>query len=400
MYNKNLTVSLLPTTNFLRNDGTFDLDAALMTCGRIGGICYSPDGWEALQNENPKSTLKRVNMTLDHKHHSIYDHIQISLDIRNMPKILAMILNNEHQYTTSEKSARYTKFDTSEDSPITPIEIELYNKWIGILVPIIEYTYPNQFSQKHKEKLAMENARYFVSVFVPTDLIYTVPLAQLNRIVRWLQDYLKWTEHSLNARLTPYIKEFIAQLEGLNVLEPRLQTNEKERRLSLFARPEDVQLWTEDFSLSYSTIYKGSFAQLAQAHRHRTLDYQIFIPYVFRVFVPPIVNCNPVRKKNWLNDMQKVKDIYPQGQLVDILEQGNLDNFLLKCKERLCSAAQLEIMRQTEITLRRYHDRTRRDTPLHILLDDYLGGARCTFPDYTCPHPCGFASGIDLSREI
>ena len=337
MYNKNLTVSLLPTTNFLRNDGTFDLDAALMTCGRIGGICYSPDGWEALQNENPKSTLKRVNMTLDHKHHSIYDHIQISLDIRNMPKILAMILNNEHQYTTSEKSARYTKFDTSEDSPITPIEIELYNKWIGILVPIIEYTYPNQFSQKHKEKLAMENARYFVSVFVPTDLIYTVPLAQLNRIVRWLQDYLKWTEHSLNARLTPYIKEFIAQLEELNVLEPRLQTNEKERRLSLFARPEDVQLWIEDFSLSYSTIYKGSFAQLAQAHRHRTLDYQIFIPYVFRVFVPPIVNCNPVRKKNWLNDMQKVKDIYPQGQLVDILEQGNLDNFLLKCKERLNS---------------------------------------------------------------
>lgn len=61
MYNPNLSVSLLtPTSNFLRTDGTFHLDAALKTCGKIGGICYSPDGWEVLQKEKVETTLKRV----------------------------------------------------------------------------------------------------------------------------------------------------------------------------------------------------------------------------------------------------------------------------------------------------------------------------------------------------
>ena len=393
--NNKITVSLLPTTNFLRNDGTFDLNTAIRTCGRIGGICYSPEDYEKLKGEDPKKTEKRVNLTLDSGHHSLYDHVQVSLNVCNMPKILAMVLNNEHQYTTSERLARYTKIDTSA---VSTIEAELYNKWITILGVLIKQRYPDRFTPSKIEKLAMENARYFISIFVPTNLIYTVPLGQLNRIVGWLKDYLKWTEHPLCARLTPYIKEFIEQLKMLNLLEPRLQRNEKGRRLSLFATEEEKRRWEEHFSLSYSTNYYGSFALLAQAHRHRTLDYQIFIPHEFKVFVPTILFLFPEYMNLWLSDIEKVKELYPQGQLVKILEQGTLENFLLKSKERLCTNAMPEIMCRTIITLKKYC--TVAQGELQSYLSQYLGKPRCAFPDYTCFKPCGYAHEVNLSRAI
>ena len=71
-------------------------------------------------------------MTLNNGHHSVYDHINISFNLQNIPKILAMVLNNEHQYTTSEKSARYTPVQVSGESVITDREVELYNKWMEI----------------------------------------------------------------------------------------------------------------------------------------------------------------------------------------------------------------------------------------------------------------------------
>ena len=71
-------------------------------------------------------------MTLGNGHHSVYDHVAISFDLKNVPKILAMVINNEHQYTTSEKSARYTKV-VKDDTIISSREEELYNKWIEIL---------------------------------------------------------------------------------------------------------------------------------------------------------------------------------------------------------------------------------------------------------------------------
>ena len=41
-------------------------------------------------------------------------------------KILAMIINNEKDYSTSEKSARYTKMKLSLK------EQEIYDKWMSI----------------------------------------------------------------------------------------------------------------------------------------------------------------------------------------------------------------------------------------------------------------------------
>lgn len=67
-------------------------------------------------------------MTLNNGHHSVYDHINLSFNLQNIPKILAMVLNNEHQYTTSEKSVRYTSVVRQVGSIITDDEEKLYNK--------------------------------------------------------------------------------------------------------------------------------------------------------------------------------------------------------------------------------------------------------------------------------
>ena len=118
-------------------------------------------------------------------------------------------------------------------------------------------------------------------------------------------------------------------------------------------------------------------------------------------YIPPIISDDAALVEEWLNDMRTVKDVTPQGELVLISEMGTFDNFILKCKERLCSAAQLEIMHQTRDTLLKYKDELeRKEHPLKDNVKQYTLGARCTFKDFKCTSNCKFKEGIDLSRKI
>ena len=146
-----------------------------------------------------------------------------------------MILNNQSVYATSEKSARYTKMQ-----PETDLELQLYEKWKDKIQKLILNKYPDtddsmlntklckelgidkckiihnnviELSQdnfKYLEgtdrllevnnildklkgdktlpsaKLAQENARYMISVFTPTTMLYTVSFRQLQKIVDYL----------------------------------------------------------------------------------------------------------------------------------------------------------------------------------------------------------------------
>ena len=84
-------------------------EEALNFSGKSAGICYLPDTLETLFNEPEEKTTKRANMTLKSGHHSVFNHPTYNLSLEGIPKILAMILNNEKMYNTSEKSDRYTK---------------------------------------------------------------------------------------------------------------------------------------------------------------------------------------------------------------------------------------------------------------------------------------------------
>ena len=66
--------------------------------------------------------------------------------------------------------------------------------------------------------------------------------------------------------------------------------------------------------------------------------------------------------------------------LVKVNERGTVENFVLKCTERLCGAAQLEIMEQTVETMNKYLEAVKNDTIIENYLLPYSKGAIFTFP--------------------
>lgn len=394
-----MKIELLPNY-FLNKDGTFNIDDAIMLSGKIAGVCYDKEGFSHLLNESSEKTKKRVAMTLDNGHHSVYDHIAISLNIKNIPKILAMVINNEHQYTTSEKSARYTKIVADETGIITDAEGMLYEKWMDIFKDKIKKMYGDVFNDSKITKLAQENARYLVTVFAPTEMIYSTSLRQINYIASWFKVYMsKDNKNDFEEKLSKYMSEFITELERLNLLNEGLMKNNKFRTISLFGA--NLGKNKDYFSSIYETTYKASFAYLAQAQRHRTLDYKIEILKNKEYFIPPIIEDDSKLVDEWLNDMDIVSSIYPQGEIILITESGKYEDFILKCKERLCSSAQLEIMNKTKEILHNYSDYLNEgNNPLAKDIKKYLKGARCTFKDFVCTNDCKFKAGKLLDRKI
>ena len=366
-------------------------EEALDFSGKAAGICYMPDTIETLFHEPKDKTEKRIHRTLTSGHHSVFDHPTYNLVLEDIPKILAMILNNEGMYTTSEKSARYTKMKLSNE------EEKLYEKWIDLYCKEIAKEYPN-IQEKQVMKLAQENARYLISIFTPsTTMEYTVSLRQINYILHWFDDFVKNAEDTpFNSRLKPYLKEFIEKLDYLWVEE--LNTNVKERTISLF---DTRKTRKEEFGENYCTTYEGTFAEFAQAQRHRTLDYSITLLENPKIYIPLIIRNKESLTKEWIKDMESTAQNFPQGLIVRINERGTVENFILKCKERLCGAAQLEIMLQTKETLDKYLKYTEKtNKEVYEYLANYQEGVRCKFKGWKCTTPCIWGSKNALNRKI
>lgn len=329
------------------------IEDALIFGSQGAGICYMPYDFESILKEDVEKTEKRIQHTLKSGHHSVYDHPTYNLLFIDIPKILAMVLNNEGLYTTSEKSARYTKMNPTE------LEKHLYGRWIDILINKIQDIYP-RIPNNTAKRLAQENARYMISVFTPTTMEYTVSLRQISYIINMMKKFINEAEDTcFNAALKKCMEEFIFQMKEFDI--PHLDGNLKGRKLSLFDDREDRQ---NEFGENYSVNYMGSFAQLAQAQRHRTLDYRMKVIEDYPAFyVPPIIRAKNNNGSNeleelWIKDMQSAMEVVPgrtpQGMLVRINERGTYENFILKAKERLCGSAQLEIAEQTGDILSSY----------------------------------------------
>lgn len=374
-------------------------DSALRFSGIAAGICYMPDTFKTLQDEPLEKTVKRIRGCIKSGHHSVLDHVVINFIFENIPKFLAMVLNNEKVYTTSEKSARYTIMKTDSTEGI------LYDKWLNIFKEKISEVYP-KIDESKVQKLAQENARYLISVFTPaTTMMYTVSLRQLNLIISWMKKYIA-QEHTdtFSVKVKDMFQEFLSTKvfnDGFTLQDfaiPGLNDGAKNRSLSIFA-PNSVRY--EEFGECYCTNYLASFAQLAQAHRHRTIKYEMSFPERKpRYYVPPIIQKTPYRDE-WLSDIASLEGNYPQGRMVLVNERGTLDDLVLKCMERLCGQAQLEIANQTQTTLKRYLANVKSCRPdLYQRLLPYSKGARCTFPDWKCQSPCIFGGANALKRTI
>ena len=95
-----------------------------------------------------------------------------------------------------------------------------------------------------------------------------------------------------------------------------------------------------------------------------------------------------------------MEKFFPQGMLVQVNERGTIENFVLKCTERLCGSAQLEIMEQTQITMLKYLESIKEQPELYNYLLPYSKGARCTFPGLKCNSPCIFGAKNAMNRII
>lgn len=342
-----MKIELIGSTNSLN-----DIERIKRFGYNCGRICYSEKDFSEVEKE--KTNQKLMEGMISSGHHSIFEHFNLSFYFNGIPKALAMILNNEKQYATSEKSARYTKMEEIE-----PIQNEKYNKWMNILIPEIEKVYPKINDEKKREKsiekLAKENARYMTSVFTPTKMAYTVNLRQLNFILDEFDIFSRehfvgrdQFKYSLSLSMIDFLSEMQKyRIDGLE--------NQTDRHLSFFSERKETP--KEFFGDIYSTNYFMSLAGLAQAHRHRTINYQVLgnielnSPNGF--FIPEIIPEN--LKEEWKNDLSEISEKdFPQAQLINVWERGIIEDFRSKAFLRMCGHSQYEIMKNTFETAKKY----------------------------------------------
>lgn len=343
---------------------TFEVDSKLSDedlftfGGKMAGVCYMPEDYFDSKIQDEAKANNRANNNVASGHHSVFDHANITFQISGLPKIMAMLLNSTEQYTTSEKSARYTVMQ-----PETELELDIYNKWKDILKVQIATKYSDRFDDKTITKLAQENARYLISVFTPTHMTWTTSYRQVAYVIGWLgklYENTKKLDGEFNRKLADWCLKLKKAFESEIGAQDHILDN-KAREFEFFTiQSYNQEIVAKDIIADvYQVTYLASFAQLAQLQRHRTIHYEMQFDgkdaHQFGVYVPPIIAGTELEAE-WKADFEKVAYCYPQGTLVKVLEQGRAIKFFEKCKERLCGRAQLETMRNTVNLMQRFID--------------------------------------------
>lgn len=380
----------------------FNYESTLLS-GKMAGICYMPDNYFDVGIQNEKSALAKAQFTANNGHHSVYDHSHITLELTDIPKIVVMILNSINVYATSEKSGRYTIMH-----PETDLELEMYNKWGKLIETMISETY-QKLDEKTVKKLALENARYMISVFTPTSLSYTISYRTLCYIVDYLELLSKDLSNSagsFNIKLKSYVDELKDKLS--QYIPDRIVFNNKNEYFRFLPIQHGIskQIATENYGDTYTAIYKASFVEIAQCQRHRTLRVKMLFDGLDDskkyFYVPEIVEkCG--YHDEWLDDIRSIAYCHPNGLMGTVIEQGLFEDFVLKCKERMCGRAQLEIMKQTEKLVRKFlENRDNLSEYNQSLLDTITPNgepcAKCNFT--TCKEPCFWGGKSALGRLI
>ena len=407
-------INIIAATMELDAQSTKDIETELNTLsGKFAGTCYAKDGYEAIRTQSIDKAINRAEMTKKSGHHSVFGHCSITMEI-NCSKIVAMLLNSIRVSNTSEKSARYTKM-----IPETKKELELYNKWHDIFVDMIVKEYPKKFSDKEVDKLAYENARYMISVFTPTSMVYTLPFRNLFYVYDWTIKMIQNLEKlsgTFNNRLKLELIELSKDIKSIIGDNTYFHDN---KNLNFEFMPyqatgEEYYAAHDYYGDVYVTTYYASFAAIANLMRHRTLKYKInFVGFgteAYGYYIPELVKKNKLTEE-WKKDIRSVSNVYPQGTLVSVVESGAFEDFVLKCKERMCGRVQLEVLKITSETIKKFSTNernlsyTNRNLLSNIVIEDNDTEekepcARCSYKDFNCAEGCKWGAKEALTRLI
>lgn len=424
--------------------------------GRNAGLCHTKD--LNFYSMDCDKALELCKSAIDIGHHSVVDHVNVEVVFEGVSKMLALVLNSLQDYATSERPYKYTELQCSER------ERTLYEKWQKIfesrvleleptfndnaMLGLLEKKVPSsglsvvggrlvelesKFNDKDiaeihewfdtnvvdspnlpSKKVAMENARYVLSVFNnSTTFGYSTSVRQWNYIYDWCIKYcdqyypnpdmeyvkvmaggegsvkimrkqggveasffetcLYYDLLELSNKIwdTLYMSElrdnkdrsfsFLTSLSGdtdcplakydMSCFEPNGYTGE-------FDYLSDTYSHMDSLGLAYSISYTASFVQIGRAERYRAIKYYtVFNPNAKQLdfFLPPMLVGTDYADE-WLSDLSSISDIIPQATKVAVIEIGFLGDFVAKCEEQLSSKAQWECMNQTRLTAMRFAD--------------------------------------------
>ena len=397
-------------TSILTENGNFNIETMkdLETySGKAAGVCYMKDHYFNTNVDNEDKAKSRFYRVAATGHHSIADHSFISVLFEGIPKMTAMILNSVGFYNTSEKSGRYTIMN-SEEQCGTDSE-KLYYKWLHKFKKLIS-EHDKTLAEKDPklvEKLAMENARYVLSVFAPnTTMMYTTSLRMWSYLVCWCKDYINSAKEvtEFDTLVKKCVHDLYVTLLGVQCYSETIVDN-KNRNFNFLSKQVDFPIWdTQEMYLdSYLIKYNVSFACLAQEQRHRTLRYYMNFDgsQKLEFYIPKILT-KEEDKKEWLQDLNSIKETFPIATKVSVIETGLISDFMLKCDERLCGRVLLETMENVKTNLLKFaRDWNKTPFTIHELNKHIKDGKIITkCGNISCKEPCYWGAKNALTRLV
>lgn len=393
------------------------LEELNVLAGKYGGTCYAKAGYETIKHQPEEKALKRAMSTAKRGHHSVFQHSVISFEII-CSKMVAMILNSMGVSNTSEKSARYTYMHPEE-----PEVADIYTKWCGRFMELIPIYFERELSMEGKpftmsdsllEKAALDQARYMLSVFTPTSIVYSIPYRNLCYLLEWMTrmaDNISSLPASLyNTRLQSELYSMVKTFKAVIGEELPFGDN-KDEFLHILPYQATGEQWHIDHEILgdvYSVERQASWASVAHLLRHRTLThwFNAAEPGEYGFYLPPLLTLerNAPYKAEWERDIQSIAKYSPQGTKVSFVEQGSFDKFILMCKERLCSRALLETQNVCRDILQSFRPEDLSPFNRKLLQEhtDKNGQPcpRCQFKDFHCVENCSFGGNRAFTRLI
>lgn len=405
----------------------FIIEEETKISGKSAGMCYCNDDFNKIldNNDGAKTRFRRVVST---HHHSIAEHAHIEVVITGISKVLAMVLNNQQCYATSEKSGRYTQMTGN-----TEAEKKAYDKWYKILFDELmkndTIIAQKDAGEKTADKLAKENARYLLGIFSPiVSMCYTCSLMQWTYLAQWMREAIEDMKKDITTSHQSYIKnlsrefqEFSECIENSGLYIPEL-VNRKHRKIDTFIGTSHIYNEAGDYPSRYGidvdttdevivARFQTSFAALAQLQRHRTTKFYMSVCSEIGTisetrfhnderysFIPEIVP--HTMKMDWLHDRTEIISASDDivlliGDKIACKMITTFDNFKSIMMERCCGRAQFETM----AVVNRIHEAVFRSSELYReFCADYKlpqrGVTKCMMQK--CVEPCMFIkNGLD-----